>query len=220
VRNFSDFGNYNEIQWAHYYPQVDLCVCVCVVGRAFLVRLAFPSALLASLLSSVFVMQCSVFRSTLLVQQKYVLRFPVLVSCTGRYGIVYDVVTEASANVFTAWRNCLYRICSVDGVVTFFPHIVTDCFCQYIAKVRTPYIRARKAWNACGYVSDFLCNNAAVGVEHCFTLRFAACGALKPRWTPCFVVNWLIADVSLWLSCVDWMYLTVHWPLCLTRGVL
>jgi len=44
-------------------------VCECVVRRTFLVRLADSSALLTSLLSSVFVTQCTVFSSTMLAQQ-------------------------------------------------------------------------------------------------------------------------------------------------------
>jgi hypothetical protein len=42
----------------------------------------------------------------------------------------------------------------------------------------------------------------------------------SPRCTPCFVVNWLTADVSLWPFCVHRMYLTVRWPLLDMQSVI
>jgi len=61
-----------------------------------------------------------------------------------------------------------------------FPHSVAHWFYQCSANDRTPYIRDRKVWNACGLFAGFsLCSNAALGVLHCFTLRSSACGAPK-----------------------------------------
>ena len=53
----------------HIITRMRMRVCECVVRRTFLVRLADSSALMASLLSSVFVAQCSVFSCTVLLQQ-------------------------------------------------------------------------------------------------------------------------------------------------------
>lgn len=52
----------------HIITRVRMRVCECVARMTFLVRLADSSALLGSLLSSVFVTQCSVLSSTVLVQ--------------------------------------------------------------------------------------------------------------------------------------------------------
>jgi hypothetical protein len=53
----------------HIIIRIRMLVYECLMGRTFLIRLADSSTLLASLLSSVFVTLCSVFSSTVLVQQ-------------------------------------------------------------------------------------------------------------------------------------------------------
>lgn len=144
--------------------------------------------------------------------------FPVRL-CPGRYGHAYGAVTEVSANAFTAWQKCLYWIYFVDGVVTFDVLCLTDSISAVQKIVHLTFVPGKFGMLVV-YLPDFLCV-ATLPSVFCIVSHFALQPVVRqsPRCTPCFVVNWLIADVSLWPFCVNRMYLTVRWPLCLTCSV-
>jgi len=140
---------------------------------------------------------------------------------SGGHGHAYGVITEVSRNVFTVWQKCLYWIYFVDGVVIFHILWLTDSISAVQTIVHLTFV-TEKFGILVVYLPDFLCV-ATLPSVFCIVSHFALQPVVRqgPRCTPCFVVNWLIADVSLWPFFVYTrrMYLTVRWPLYLTCSV-
>jgi hypothetical protein len=98
-------------------------------------------------------------------------------------------------NIFCGWGG-------------YFPRIVAYWFYQCSANDRTPCIQPRKSFGMLVvYLPDLLCV-ATLPSLFSIVSHFALQPVVRqsPRYTPCFVVNWLSADVSLWPFCVSRMY--------------